>query len=214
MYCPIQICRWDFRVRTEPTTAKGRATVARVLDAACELFARQGIRATTLDQIGALSRTGRGQLYLYFAGKPDLVAAVVVQQVDRVLDAQQPLLGTISTAAELRAWCDIAAQQYSVHEAIRCPLGSLVHELGEQDVAARAALAEGFGRWRMELAAGLRRVEQRGELAAGADPDSVAAALLAAYEGGVLLAGAAHDPAQLRIVLTAVAGLALGPAPA
>ncbi len=200
-------------MRTEPTTAKGRATVARVLDAACELFARQGIRATTLDQVGALSRTGRGQLYLYFVGKSDLVAAVVAQQVHRVLDAQQPLLGTMSTAADVRAWCDLAARQYSAEDPIRCPLGSLVHELGEQDVAARVTLAEGFGRWRSELAAGLRRVEQRGELADGADPAAVAAALLAAYEGGVLLAGAEHDPGQLRIVLEAIATLALGPTP-
>lgn len=201
-------------MRTEPTTAKGRATVARVLDAACELFARQGIRATTLDQIGALSRTGRGQLYLYFAGKPDLVAAVVAQQVQRVLDAQQPLLGSMGTAADVREWCATAARQYSVDDPIRCPLGSVVHELGERDRPARAALAEGFDRWRVQLARGLRRVEQRGELVAGADPDAIAAALLAAYEGGVLLAGAAHDPAQLRIVLDAVAGLALGPASA
>lgn len=200
-------------MRNEPTTAKGRATVARVLDAACELFARQGIRATTLDQVGALSRTGRGQLYLYFAGKPDLVAAVVAQQVERVLEAQQPLLGTISTAADVWAWCDGAARQYSVEDPIRCPLGSLVHELGEQDGPARLALAKGFGRWRAELAAGLRRVEQRGELAAGVAPDAIAAALLAAYEGGVLLSGAAHDPDQLRIVLSAVAGLAVGSAP-
>lgn len=201
-------------MRTEPTTAKGRATVARVLDAACELFARQGIRATTLDQVGARSRTGRGQLYLYFAGKPDLVAAVVAQQVQRVLDAQQPLLGTIATAVDVRAWCAVASRQYSVQDPIRCPLGSLVHELAEHDVAARAALAEGFDRWRAELTAGLRRVAQRGELAAGADPGAVADALLAAYEGGVLLAAAAHDPAQLRSALDAVAGLALASAPA
>lgn len=200
-------------MRTEPTTAKGRATVARVIDAACELFARQGIRATTLDQVGALSRTGRGQLYHYFAGKPDLVAAVVAQQVQRVLDAQQPSLGTITTAADLRAWCDTAARQYSVDEPIRCPLGSLMYELAEQDGPARAALADGFGQWRAELTAGLRRVARRGELAAGADPDAVSAALLAAYEGGVLLSAVAHDPAQLRIALDAVTGLALGPVP-
>lgn len=199
-------------MRTEPKTSKGRATVARVLDAACELFARQGVRATTLDQVGVLSGTGRGQLYLYFAGKAGLVAAVVAQQVQRVLDAQQPLLSTMATAADVREWCTVAGQQYAGEHPIRCPVGSLVHELAEQDVAARAALAEGFGRWRAELAAGLERVEQRGELAAGADPGTVAAALLAAYEGGVLVASAADDPAQLRIVLDAIAGLALGPA--
>ncbi|MBC8091784.1 MAG: TetR/AcrR family transcriptional regulator, partial [Pseudonocardia sp.] len=146
-------------MRTEPSTAKGRATVQRLLDAACVLFARQGIRATTLDSVCAASGTGRGQLYLYFADKSDLVAAVVAQQVERVLDAQQPLLGTIGTAADVHEWCNVAARQYTADDPVRCPIGSLVHELGEHDGAARAALADGFGRWRDALTTGLRRVQ-------------------------------------------------------
>lgn len=188
-------------MRTGPSTAKGRATVQRVLDAACDLFARQGIRATTLDQVGARSGTGRGQLYLYFAGKADLVAAVVAQQVQRVLDAQRPLLETMSTAADVRAWCAAAEQWYAADEPVRCPIGSLVHELGEDDATARTALADGFGRWRAALADALRRVHERGELAGGVDPDTAAAALLAAYQGGVLLAGAAGDLGPLRLAL-------------
>jgi AcrR family transcriptional regulator len=187
-------------MRTEPSTAKGRATVQRVLDAACDLFAHQGIRATTLDQVGARSGTGRGQLYLYFAGKADLVAAVVAQQVQRVLDVQQPQLAAVSTAADVRAWCGAAEQWYRSDVPVRCPIGSLVHELGEDD-AARAALADGFERWRAALAGALRRVRDRGELAAGADPDTAAAALLAAYQGGVLLAGATGDLGALRHAL-------------
>ena len=190
-------------MRNAPSTAKGRATVQRVLDAACVLFARQGVRATTLDQVGELSGTGRGQLYLYFAGKADLVAAVVAQQVDRVLDAQQPLLGSIGTAADVRTWCALAVQAYADDDAVRCPIGSLVHELGERDAAARAALAAGFGRWRAALAEGLRRVHERGELSAGVDPDAAAAALLAAYQGGVLLSGATGDREHLRLALEA-----------
>ncbi|QJY51157.1 TetR/AcrR family transcriptional regulator [Pseudonocardia broussonetiae] len=191
-------------MRTEPSTAKGRATVQRILDAACVLFARQGIRATTLDQVGAASGSGRGQLYLYFTGKAGLVAAVVAQQVQRVLDAQQPLLGTIATAADVRRWCALAAEQYAADDVMRCPIGSLVHELGERDGAARAALADGFARWRDALAMGLRRAQQHGELAPGADPDAVAAALLAAYQGGVLLAGALGDRDLLRLALDGV----------
>lgn len=213
MYYAVHFCRYSFGVRTEPTTSKGRATVQRVLDATCELFACQGARATTLDQVGALSGTGRGQLYLYFASKSDLVAAVVAQQVQRVLDAQQPLLSTIATAADVREWCTVAAQQYSVADPIRCPIGSLVHELDEHDVAARLALAEGFRRWRAELAAGLQRVRERGELAPGADPDAVAAALLAVYQGAVLMASATDDLADVGAALDAIAGLALAQAP-
>jgi TetR/AcrR family transcriptional repressor of nem operon len=188
-------------MRTEPSTAKGRATVQRVLDAACDLFARQGIRATTLDQVGARSGTGRGQLYLYFAGKADLVVAVVALQVQRVLDAQRPLLDTMSTAAGVRAWCVAAEQWYADEDQVRCPIGSLVHELGEDDAAARTALADGFGRWRAALAEALHRVRDHGGLAAGVDPDTAAAALLAAYQGGVLLAGATGDLGHLRLAL-------------
>ena len=188
-------------VATAPSTAKGRATVARVLDAACELFASQGVRATTLDQVGARSGTGRGQLYLYFDGKADLVAAVVAQQVQRVLDAQQPLLGTIATGADVREWCALAVRAYADDDPVRCPIGSLVHELGERDAAARTALAAGFGRWRAALAAGLRRVHDDGGLRSGVDPEAAATALLAAYQGGVLLAGATGDREHLRLAL-------------
>ena len=99
-----------------------------MVDAACVLFARQGIRATTLDQVGQLSGTGRGQLYLFSTGKPDLVAEVVAAQVERVLQAQQPLLGAITSGQDVRDWCRLATQQYGADDPIRCPIGSLVHE--------------------------------------------------------------------------------------
>ncbi len=200
---------------TAPTTPKGRATVERILDAACVLFARRGVRGTTLDAVGALSRTGRGQLYLYFGSRSELVTAAVRRQVERVLDAQQPLLGSIRTADDVRAWCAAAASAYADDDPLRCPIGSLVHELAEDEPDARAVLAEGFRRWRTALADGLRRVQRAGGLAPGADPDAVASALLAAYQGGVLVAAATGDRAALRQALdaTASAALAAGPTP-
>jgi hypothetical protein len=107
----------------------------------------------------------------------------------------------MSSAADVRAWCAAAEQWYGADTPVRCPIGSLVHELGEHDAAARAALADGFGRWRTALAAALHQVRDRGELAAGVDPDTAAGALLAAYQGGVLLAGATGDLGALRTAL-------------
>lgn len=196
-------------MKTAPSTERGRAAVQRVLDAASALFARQGIRATTLAQIGALSGTGKGQLYLWFAGKPDLVHDVVAQQVRRVLDAQQPLLGSIATADDVRLWCRQAVIVYQGDDPVRCPIGSLVNELGDGDSDARAALAAGLDTWTGHLAAGLRRVQARGELGAAADPDALAVALLAAYQGGILLANARGDLAPLRQALDGVAGAVL-----
>ncbi len=106
----------------------------------------------------------------------------------------------------MRRWCELAAQQYTADDPVRCPIGSLVNELSEQkNPHARAALAAGFARWHAVLSTGLRRVRDNGELAPHTDPDEAAAALLAAYQGGVLLAAATGDLRLLETSLTTVA---------
>jgi TetR/AcrR family transcriptional repressor of nem operon len=82
--------------------------------------------------------------------------------------------------------------------------GSLVHELADQDPDTRAALAAGFTRRHAALSSGLRRVRGNGELAPQADPDQTAAALLAAYQGGILLAAATGDLTMLTAGLSTV----------
>jgi hypothetical protein len=127
-----------------------------------------------------------------------------------VLDAQQPLLGTFSTAAELRALCDAAIDQYATNAVpTRCPIGSLVHELDDQNTAARAALTAGFAEWRRQLACGLTRINAAGLLATGIEPDTAAAALIAAYEGGVLISGATGNLEPLRTSLHTLLSLTL-----
>jgi TetR/AcrR family transcriptional regulator, transcriptional repressor for nem operon len=178
-----------------PSTDRGRATRERILDAASELFYRQGVGATGLDQVIAASATGKGQLYHYFADKRALVHAVVERQVDTVIAAQQARLDQLAAPADLRAWADelVAAYRDGDHP-VRCPLGALVAELAESDPEAREALDAGFGRWAAALAAGLRR-------AGVAKPKRRATALLAAYQGGLLLSQARGDLGPLRTAL-------------
>lgn len=198
---------------TKPTTDRGRATVARVLEAACVLFARQGVRATTLDEIGASAGVGRGQLYHFFADKADLVADVVTFQVERILSAIQPSFDMMSSAADVRRWCAEAVRGHaSSRDPIRCPIGSLVYELDRaNDGAARAALKAGFARWEKALTEGLSRVADNGDLTPGSDPAVLAAGLLAAYQGGMLLADVSGDVAPLRHALDTVLAAALAP---
>jgi TetR/AcrR family transcriptional regulator, transcriptional repressor for nem operon len=180
-----------------PSTDRGRATRERILDAASELFYRQGVGATGLDQVIAASATGKGQLYHYFADKRALIHAVVERQVDTVIAAQQARLEQLSGPAGVRAWAgELVAAYRDADHPVRCPLGALVAELAEGDPEARAALAAGFGRWADALAAGLRR-------AGVAAPERQATALLAAYQGGLLLSQARGDLEPLRTALDA-----------
>ena len=196
---------------TRPTTDRGRATVARVLDAACALFAEKGVRATTLDEIGAAAGVGRGQLYHFFAGKADLVADVVGLQVERIVDPIRPAVDAMSTADDVRNFCEAIISLHDSSEKIRCPLGSLVPQL-DDDNTAREVLKAGFTQWEALLADGLRRVADSGGLISGADPAVGAGGLLAAYQGGMLLADVTGDVESLRRALNTVVTAVLTPA--
>jgi TetR/AcrR family transcriptional regulator, transcriptional repressor for nem operon len=197
-------------VKVVPTTDRGRATVGRVLEAACDLFNAQGIRSTSLDEIGTVAGVGRGQLYHFFVDKADLVAEVVTFQVERVIAELQPTMEAMSTSADVRAWCEAVVQSYTAPSGpIRCPLGSLINQLGDEDQGARSALQAGFARWEQLLEAGLRRVAETGGLRAGVDAEDLAAALLAAYQGGVLLTAVHGDVSPLRRALRGVTEVAL-----
>ena len=197
-------------MKVVPTTDRGRATVGRILEAACDLFNAQGIRSTSLDEIGAAAGVGRGQLYHFFVDKSDLVAEVVTFQVERVIAAVQPTMAAMSTADDVRAWSEAVVDAYAASSGpVRCPLGSLINQLGDDNQAARRALQAGFASWEHLLEAGLRSVAGTGGLRAGVDAGTLAVALLAAYQGGVLLAAVAGDLAPLRTALRGVTDMAL-----
>ena len=82
-----------------------------------------------------------------------------------------------------------------------CMLGSMANEVADQDEQARAALQEMFATWEDLIAAGLRRMQDNGSLSPDADPDQLATGLMAALQGGYLLARTAHNCQPMEIAL-------------
>lgn len=189
-------------MRNTPTTDRGREAADRIIDAAATLFHEQGLRATGLDQISEVSGTGKGQIYHYFVDKADLVLAVIERQTEHVLQAQEPLLSTMSSWKELDEWLSLLGRMHEEAGGLmRCPLGSLVSQLADEDEAGREALAAGFDRWATKIAEGLERLRRAGDLERRADCARLAWGVLAAYEGGLLLAEAQDDAAPLDAAL-------------
>ncbi len=60
------------------------ATVSALVDAARELFARDGYAATSLDAVAAKARVTKGAVYHHFQGKKQLFEAVFAREVDRL----------------------------------------------------------------------------------------------------------------------------------
>ncbi len=72
-----------------PNSSRGRERLARILEAATELFLRDGYGATSIDSILERSGGSKATLYSYFPAKDDLFRAVVDEVVSN--DAQPQL---------------------------------------------------------------------------------------------------------------------------
>ncbi|WP_460840612.1 TetR/AcrR family transcriptional regulator [Nocardioides marmoraquaticus] len=69
--------------RRRPPRAEVRRTL---LDAAAQVFARRGIDAASLDEVAAEAGLTKGAIYSNFAGKADLVEAMVAENLRTNLD--------------------------------------------------------------------------------------------------------------------------------
>lgn len=183
-------------------TPRGAATRARIVAAAVELMYVKGVNATTLDDVRAASNTSKSQLYNHFPDKEELVRAVVAARAAQVLERERGYLQRLKSFRGLVRWRDALVQRNALRNgAYGCALGSLAGELADQDDQARATLAESFAEWEGLLAAGLRRMRDSGVLRPDADPEKLATGLMAALQGGYLLAETTHDIKPMEIAL-------------
>jgi TetR/AcrR family transcriptional regulator, transcriptional repressor for nem operon len=186
-------------------TSKGRATRERIVAAAADLMFEQGVAGTSLQDVQQAARVSGSQLYHYFGDKASLVHAVIAWQGEAVLGRQQPWLNRLDSLQGIRAWRDYVVSTMRRRECRGgCHIGSLASELSDLDPAARSDLAVAFGRWISAIRDGLQAMQDRGELRGDADVPRLAFALMAAVEGGLLLAKTQRDVAPLEAALDTV----------
>ena len=183
-------------------TARGAATKARILATANQLMYERGVAATTLADVRSASRTSKSQLYQHFADKDTLVNEVIAQRGEDVLSQQRQRLQRVDSFRGLELWRDELVERNALRNgAYGCPLGSLANELADQDENARRAIARYFDDWLSLLTATISTMKERGVLREDADARVLANGLLAALQGGYLLAQTARDVYPMRVAL-------------
>jgi len=187
----------------EPRTGRGRASRERIVERAAALFAERGVAATSLDEVLAAAGAGKSQLYHYFRGRDELVAAAVGMRCAQVLAELTRALDAVASLAELEQALAAFAEGYEQMGLPGCPIGSLAAEVAERNEDARRQTAAAFDAWEQLFADALDRMRDRGELRADASAAVLATALLASIEGGMVLSQARKDPASLRIAVEA-----------
>jgi AcrR family transcriptional regulator len=166
-------------------------TRERIIEAARELFYRQGYTATGIAQILKASGANSGSLYHFFPSKEDLLIAVLERYkvmlepyvlkptLDRVSDPIERIFAVLDS---YRRGLDATGFQ------LGCPIGNLALEVANSHPRARALIAQNFQAW----CDAIRRLveDARDRLPERVDAVALSQHVLASMEGAVMLARA------------------------
>lgn len=175
-------------------STKSRSTRDRILDGAAEVMRDRGLVHTTTKQIARAAGFSEATLYKVFADKTDLFLCVLTERLPTIDLVRGELPGEESVRDTLRR----AGAQALAFYAQSFPMNASL--FADVDLLARhrdAVHARGAGPAVVnEAVADYLRAEQRaGRIAATADPDAVAAALIGGcFQRAFLHAFAGEEP--------------------
>ncbi|MFI5271508.1 MAG: TetR/AcrR family transcriptional regulator [Ktedonobacterales bacterium] len=179
-----------------------------ILDAARQVFAERGLHETRMDDIAERSGLSKGALYLYYASKDAIIAALLRQFFKLGLRELRKLTETEGTVSErLLAYTRQVAGEAELMVAL-APLAWEFYAIAARQKSVRQFFKDSFTEYRTGLAALIQTGIDSGEFREVA-ADEVAATMAALYEGLALLsvvdARAVHWTAQaeasVRLVL-------------
>ena len=171
------------RYRMEKIDAK-----TKMIHAAIDLFHRQGIAATSVDQILERSGTGKSQFSHYFKTKEGLVHAALTHLHNVIKSGEAQTGYDITSWKEMDQWFQSFIDfQKSVNFERSCPIGTIGNDVIDTQESLRKEVVEFFSWSRGRLAYFFEERKNAGELLPKVDPKALADFCIAIMQGGMLL---------------------------
>lgn len=160
----------------------------RIVSTAARLFLERSYHDVGVEELCAVANVRKGSFYHYFSSKAELAKAVVDLHLAvfqaRLADTPGERLSAIPDAiAGIQS-----GLQRQFGRLVGCPFGNLAAELSTTDEAVRSHLAGRLAALENHLASICRDAAADGTLRNDVDPDRLAHALFAHYQGLILLA--------------------------
>jgi len=155
---------------------------------ASDLFHKQGVRATSPDEIIEASRTGKGQFYHYFKSKEGLVHAVLESHLEAIKSGSGRIKYEINSWKDLEKWFHSHIDwQMSFGMTRGCPIGTVANELTEEDELIRQDVSLIIELIKYKVAAFFIREKAKGLLRKDADEERLADFCIATLQGAMLV---------------------------
>ncbi len=169
-------------------SSKGAETKLRIIRTAADLFHKQGLHATSPDEIIEASQTGKGQFYYYFKSKEGLIHEVLLWHLEAIRDGSSPIKYEIHSWQDLEAWFYTHIEFQKVYGMTRgCPFGTAANEVAEGEELARQDLELIFEVIKGRLAAFFTREKAQHRLRRDASEESLADFCIATIQGAMLI---------------------------
>jgi TetR/AcrR family transcriptional repressor of nem operon len=170
-----------------------KTTRDQIVEAADQLFYRQGYEHTSFSDIADAVRISRGNFYYYFKTKDEILDAVIEARLanTRTMLDRWEIEGS-GPEDRIRSFIHILIANRADIKRYGCPVGTLCGELAKLDHAAQAGANQLFTLFRTWLC------RQFTLLGREADADAMAMHLLARSQGVATLANAFHDEKFIR----------------
>jgi AcrR family transcriptional regulator len=186
---------------------KGEGNRQRIVDAADNLFYRNGYNRTSFQDISDATGIPRGNFYYYFKTKDEILNAVVDARVDELTTMLQQCEAATTDARE-RLHLFTNMLEFKRDDVLQsgCPIGTLSSELAKEDSAVNDPSMSGIAgpeksrREKSQQAFVLLRnwVQMQFETLAVARADELAMDLLAKMQGVTVMACAFKDAEFMR----------------
>ena len=178
--------------RSGGTSGQGTGKRERLVAAARQVLYEHGIEQATLADIAGAADVPLGNVYYYFKTKDALVAAVIEAYRNTFGELTSQLSQEDEPAGRLKALLQALTARRERLASHGCPIGSLSSELDKRDGDLRdeaGTILAGVIDWAEVQFRAMGREDAR----------ELAVALIAAYQGIVVLAAALRDPGLIGV---------------
>jgi TetR/AcrR family transcriptional regulator, transcriptional repressor for nem operon len=175
-------------------SSQGVETRQRIIQAAADLFHKQGVGATSPDEVIEVSGTGKGQFYHYFKSKEGLVHEVLQFYATAIKTGSAPVNYDIQSWDDLERWFSAQLELQKRFTMKRgCPFGTIGNEVTDNDELIRQDLSLIFELVGNQLTAFFIREKAKGRLLRAVNERRLADYCMAVAQGAMLIGKVKRD---------------------
>ena len=179
----------------------------RLIEAAKEVIYAHSYEAVTVDELCAAAGVTKSSFYHFFFSKQDLVLVTLESQWQWFEQAvlKPTFSDHLPPQEQMVRFFDLILEQQQAQKQNSghmrgCPIGNLTLEMSTQDELIRARVERFFREWLSYFERMLGEAKEQGIVPANLNTAVTAQALLAYFEGVILLAKGRNDPALIHIL--------------